>query len=440
MRYCKSLVARMTLAGLLSASSTVLAGPSFAPVSTWSGAPSPAASAPAALPAAPVPVVTNLPLPAPGCPTCSPPACAAEPACCNHAPSCCSVYGGVEALFWWVKNPSVVPLVSTNDDPNTIAALNEPGTRVLFGGQGNPIDFGNMLGVRGRIGFLLPDEVAGVEASLFGLPRQGTTFVVNAAGGNGPVIAIPFNSTVPFNFNPAGETSLNPGNVPSQITVNATTQLWGADVLGLARLYSSDRVRLMAVGGFKYLDLEEALTLSQLFLDPLVPGTQTVRDSFFTRNQFYGLSVGLQGGFRYDFVSLDVCGKVAVGPTHQQLRVAGETTNVGGAFGGLPGVTPAGVFAQPSNSGEFNRNTFTVVPELAVRLNCDVTRSLRLTVGYDVLYSNNVIRAATQIDRNVNPTQNVAFLTPVGLTAPLPTFTRTDFWAQGISAGVQFQY
>lgn len=436
MRHRKSLVARLALAGLLSAAPAALAGPSLTSVSTWNGPPAASTVLPA-VPAAAAAVTIPPALPTgSACPTGG---CLPEPTC-AAPPTCCSVYGGVDALFWWVKSPSVVPLVSTNPNPNTIAALNDPGTRVLYGGGGTEIDFGNLPGVRGRIGFSLPDEVAGVEASLFGLPRQGTTFVVNGEGGAGPVIAVPFNSTVPFNFNPAGETSLNPGNTPSQITVNNTTRLWGADVLGLARLYSSDRVRLAAVGGFKYLNLEEELTLNHLFLDPVAAGSLTIRDSFFTRNQFYGLAFGLQGGFRYDFVSVDVCGKVAVGPTYQQLRVAGQTTIVGGPLGSVLSDTPAGLFALPSNSGQFSRNSFTVLPELAVRLNCDVTRYLRLTLGYDLLYSNNVIRAAEQVNRNINPTQNVVLQTPVGPTAPLPAFYRTDFWAQGISAGVQFQY
>lgn len=384
-----------------------------------------------ASPPAPLKGLPEAPALAPAAPCCPPPA----PAC-AAAPECL-IYGGAEALFWWVKSPSVVPLVTTNVDPNTIAALNEPGTRTLFGGSGNPVDFGSLTGVRGRIGVLLPGGCAGFEASLFGLPEHGISYTTTAAGGDGPVIAVPYNSLVPIGFNPAGETTLNPGNTPSQVSVAATTRLWGGDALGVAKLYASDRARVMLVGGFKYLDLEEGLTVNQLFLDTQFPGVLQVRDSFQTRNQFYGLALGLQAGFSYEFLSVDVCGKVAFGPTHQQLRVAGQTT---GSFGFFTGETPAGLFALPSNSGEWSRNSFTVIPEVQVKVNCEVTNYLRVFVGYDLLYSNNVIRAASQVDRNLNPTQNTAFLLPTGAPAPVAGFNRTEYWAQGISTGVQFQY
>src|SRR5262249_19803661 len=61
-------------------------------------------------------------------PACPAPAC---PAPCPKCPLPC-VYGSVEGLYWWFRPSSVVPLVTTNPDPNRIAALNEPGTTVLF--------------------------------------------------------------------------------------------------------------------------------------------------------------------------------------------------------------------------------------------------------------------------------------------------------------------
>jgi hypothetical protein len=61
-------------------------------------------------------------------------------------------------------------------------------------------------------------------------------------------------------------------------------------------------------------------------------------------------------------------------------------------------------------------------------------------MAYDFLYMNNVLRASTQIDRTINPTQNTVFQPPTGVPAPLPSFVRTDFWAQGISAGLQLRF
>jgi hypothetical protein len=344
-------------------------------------------------------------------------------------------------LFWWTRHSPVVPLVTTNPDPNSIASLAEPGTTVLFGGD--PIDFGNTIGIRGTLGCWVCDHTVGVEGSIFGLPRQGKTFTATGSGTDEPVIAVPINSTVsniPVGGIPQGETSFNSGNVPSVIRVNATTELWGAEALGLVNCCCSDNGYLAVVGGFKYLDLRESLTLDQTFFDATVPGSLSVHDGFSSRNQFYGAAAGLRGGVCCKYVGVDLAGLVAIGPSRQQYSAVGTTTATPGAFGLTAGTTPGGVFALPSNIGTFSRNEFVVVPEAQAKVWFPVCHSLRLFAAYDFLFINSVVRASNQIDRNINPTQNTIFQPTVGVPAPLPNFNRTEFWAQGVSVGLEFRY
>jgi hypothetical protein len=355
----------------------------------------------------------------------------------------------METLFWWTKEASVVPLISTNPDPNTIGALNENGTSVLYGGSGNPVRYGTIPGIRGTLGAWLVDGV-GIEGNIFGLPKQGKTTTVQGAGGDNPVVAVPFNSTVPFNGQDAGESSFNNGNIPSQIQVTTTTQLWGAEALGLGTICRSGPFYAAMVGGFQYLELKESLNLSQIYESTITPGLLSIDDRFTSRNQFYGAVVGLRTGVMMGPVGLSLTGKVGFGPNAEKYTVLGSTSVTGTAFGlpgGVflpPGTTPGGTFAQPSNSGTFNRNQFIAVPQVQAKLWFDVFRSTRVFVGYDFLYLSDVVRASTQIDRNINPTQNVVFGPAIGpttgLLGPIPTFNRTDFWAQGISGGIQIQY
>ena len=86
------------------------------------------------------------------------------------------------------------------------------------------------------------------------------------------------------------------------------------------------------------------------------------------------------------------------------------------------------------------RNTFTVVPEIQGRLTATLCCNMHLWVAYDYLYMNDVVRASSQIDRNLNATQNPVFQIPVGVPAPAPSFSRTTFWAQGVSAGLGLSY
>src|SRR5580692_7177542 len=54
-------------------------------------------------------------------------------------------YGGIDFLIWWVKSgPSHFPLVTVGSDADEVpAALGQPGTHVLFGGDN--FDFGRTL-------------------------------------------------------------------------------------------------------------------------------------------------------------------------------------------------------------------------------------------------------------------------------------------------------
>ena len=62
-----------------------------------------------------------------------------------------------------------------------------------------------------------------------------------------------------------------------------------------------------------------------------------------------------------------------------------------------------------------------------------------------MMYWIRVLRPGNQIDHGVNLTQN-AVLDPngvgmlVGPARPVPPFNRSDFWAQGLSLGLEFRY
>jgi hypothetical protein len=50
-----------------------------------------------------------------------------------------------------------------------------------------------------------------------------------------------------------------------------------------------------------------------------------------------------------------------------------------------------------------------------------------LFAAYDFLYLSEVVRPGDQIDHNLVP-------------SPLPIFNRTDFWAQGVSFGLEVKF
>jgi hypothetical protein len=107
------------------------------------------------------------------------------------------------------------------------------------------------------------------------------------------------------------------------------------------------------------------------------------------------------------------------------------------------GMVGSGQLALPSNIGSFGQNRFAVVPETGINFGYALTRHIRLTFGYTLLYWSSVFRAGDQIDRGVNPTELAALVGQGTLTGPArPNFTfhNTDFWAQGLNFGLQFRY
>ena len=77
--------------------------------------------------------------------------------------------------------------------------------------------------------------------------------------------------------------------------------------------------------------------------------------------------------------------------------------------------------------------------ELGISLRRNLNCRLAATFGYSFLYWSRVERAGDQIDTTVNPTQ-----IPPGALAgearPAFPFNTTDFWAQGVRFGLEYNY
>ena len=114
-------------------------------------------------------------------------------------------------------------------------------------------------------------------------------------------------------------------------------------------------------------------------------------------------------------------------------------------MGGVPLHTVAGgTYALSTNSGNHSQTQLAVVPEVTFKVGYDVTPHCRLLLGYDFLYISNVTRPGTQIDHTLNISQSPPFggsaHTLVGPAEPVFSFSRSDFWAQGINFGLQFSF
>jgi len=138
---------------------------------------------------------------------------------------------------------------------------------------------------------------------------------------------------------------------------------------------------------------------------------------------------------------VDLVGKLALGGTHEVTRVFGTSSLLARLV--LVQTLPGGILALPSNGGRRSDGEFTAVPEVEIKLGYQLGPYLSCTIGYNFLSWSRVVRPGQRIDRALSPAQIPTFAEfdptqpPV---RPLPLFTSTDFWVQGLSFGLEFQF
>jgi hypothetical protein len=97
-----------------------------------------------------------------------------------------------------------------------------------------------------------------------------------------------------------------------------------------------------------------------------------------------------------------------------------------------------------ATSAAFERDRFSVIPEVGINLGYQITDGLKIFVGYNFLYWSNVVRAADQIDRtlDINQIPNFRGTTnpPAPQRRPFVPFKETSFIAHGLTAGLEYRY
>ncbi len=364
---------------------------------------------------------------------------------------------------WIRRGPLAAPLVTVGSAADIApGAIGQPGTSVLFGGSG--LDFGMQSGIKAQLGLWLDcDRHYSLDVGGFSLFQTHRNFSVASDAAGNPIITRPIFNVVD-NAEEAELVSF-PGLATGSSTVDTATSLWGLEFNGRCHVYFSPRLQADALLGFRYLNLRESIdvtdSLKTLGFGPftfngnfLNPGdVLTDRDSFSTSNDFYGGQVGFQLRrqfgpfyvadldklpFQFD---MDLFAKVAIGTTTQHVHINGETTLVPAA--GSIQTLPGGILAVGSNTGNFSRSVFGIVPEMGVTLNLDITPHFRLQAGYSFLLWNAVARPGSQIDRSVNPNQipsDQSFGIPGGPVRPVFAFHDDTVWVNNLYFGVEFRH
>jgi len=346
-----------------------------------------------------------------------------------------------EYLGWWTKSSSLPPLATTSPatTPRSRAGvLGQPGTEVLFGG--NDGDQGAHPGGRLSLGYWFsPCRETGLDVNYMFLGNSAATF--DQASDGSVILARPF-----YDVRTALQNSViiaYPGQQSGTLNIRDANELNSVEVLVRRAVLRECNRELDFLIGYRFGRFNESLAIDQssTYISEVgqIPVGTVIQasDLFNARNEFNGGEIGFAARTRCCRWSLELLTKLAVGNTRSRMNVSGNTVVT------VPDQSPvaynSGVLALPTNIVDYQRNDFSVMPEFGVTLGYDLTCRLKATVGWSFLYWSSVMRPGDQVDTNVNPSQ----LPPGTLSGiPSPQFkpVMTDFWAQGLSIGLDYRY
>lgn len=384
----------------------------------------------------------------------------------THTGPCEQLWGRVSYLYWRIEDMPVPQILAADAAGNPLL------------GNTN-VDFGNFSGGKIEAGtWLNACHTVGVEFGGFILQERDRTQSVASIGSttiNRPSFDPVTNRFQPFFVATPGVLAQGIAPLSGSLSMQANSQLASGEFNFVRNLYYGCSWSFDALVGVRYIQLEEDLQLRQISNQLLLPGprptpanpgfivdrqagfsTLEINDRFQTRNAFWGGQVGGRFEARRGIWFGSVTGKVALGNNHQVSVVTGETNaanpaggrlGVVGGFlavpGGEPAINPftgANLGVNPlANAGTQKTDWFTVAPEIGLQIGAQVTHNVRVHVGYNFLYMNNVVRPGDVISNVVNfrfvpSTPDYKLLS--GSAQPAVRTSRDDFNAHGVELGV----
>lgn len=339
---------------------------------------------------------------------------------------------------------------SANGVLNANAAAN--GTRILYGGDDILDSFD---GGRLRFGFWLNRcHTLGVGAEYIKLDRENESFT--AASDGTTLLARPFlnlangrqdSQSISF---PTG-----PNAVSGTVSVHSYSELAGGSVyfrkLGCcdegcsAGLFCGCKGHYCSRSefrfGYRFMQLEEGVQIPE-FVNALdASGSFAINDQFDTTNQFNGLDLGWSHRVTRGYWTWDGLVRIAIGNTRQNVTIRGDTTIVDQTVTPTETTTANGGILALANIGSHDNDEFSILPEINLTLGYQLTDHLKATVGYTGIYWSNVVRPGQHIPGSTNsdfwPPALANATTEPG---PLFSFDTTDYWAHGISYGLEYRW
>ncbi len=353
---------------------------------------------------------------------------------CYGPPPCFTYWSSFEFLLWWRQNQPMPALVTTSP-PDTewdIAGVRGvPTTQVLYpsdeqGGNARP-------GGRLSLGLWCdPCQVSGFGGQFYWLGDMTANY--HADSDLYPILARPF-----FNLALSREDAdlvAYPGRTVGTISVDSNSDVGGGDVFFRRMLVRDDIRRVDLLAGYQFAAIDSSLliTSNRVSVEQggnIAYGTVIdMYDMFNATNRYHAGEIGLVAEFDHPTVTWSVLAKVGLGNMKQRTTIIGQTAvAVPPSF--IPAISSGGLLARSTNMGVYERDQFTVSPEVQLSAAFHLNGCVDLLCGYSFIYWNHVAQASGQIDDVINPSPR--------LGDPRPAFLDrdSDFFVHGLNFGIQ---
>ena len=350
-------------------------------------------------------------------------------------------WGQVDFLLMWRRPPALPPLVTTSPPGTPLSQagqLNQPTTTTLLGGRsqasgpsaGGRIDFGYWLNTCPQVG--IGGSFLALGDSSLGYATDSTTT---------PILARPF-LNVTDGQTAAMDTLIVsfPDEATGEIAVQGTSTLIVAEAyLRRAGNHNAGTPGDL-VGGYQFSRIDGSLKISShstaLSTSQLrVPGTTLeVLDSITTQNEFHGGQLGVLNDWNYGCFTIFGSFQLGLGNMRQRAVLAGQTV-INDSANSI--IDAQGLLTRSTNIETHERNVITVIPQISLRGTYAVSHRVDVTIGYSLIFFPHVLQPTEQLD----PDLAVNLADPVlGEQRPQFTFQSRDYWAQGLTFGLRWNY
>ena len=272
----------------------------------------------------------------------------------------------------------------------------------------------HLNGIRGTLG--VPFLIGDFEMSFFGLDKNRETSVARDLQGNAPFGSADFIATSTYVNGALGD---NQELYDVSFEASHTTRVWGAEGnIILTPYIPGPGLKLMPIFGIRYFNLNEELNQVGVFDagGTITPITTTIDAD--ADNNFIGPTFGLRAELRHPWFSLSVEPKITPAWNSYDVSVTAENFRAA--------VDPA-VYSSESDT------VFGAVAELGINARVRISDNFWLTVGYTLLWADQVVRPEQSIYYN----DNGALPTPIGIRARRHL---DDIVTQGLTVGAEFRF